>query len=204
MRAKTVILLAFGLALWTAGCVRPGDFVRPSWDFRQLGKTTYTEIVARFGRPNSERTNLESKQTVKTISYWYAGTISYGRPANDRIIEFHFVDLVLVGYKFASTFKEDDTNFDETKISEIKKGETTQAQVIRLMGQPTGESIFPLVQRKEKQNLVYWYQQRRNVQREGDWIGWSSEWRHYRKVLIVTVGENGVVTDVTFSESGKK
>ena len=54
-------------------------------------------------------------------------------------MSFHFWDGVLVGYDFLSAFDEDKTNFDDTRVSEMKKGETTEAQVVALFGPPGGK-----------------------------------------------------------------
>ena len=203
MRATTAVILTFGLTLWSAGCAGR-DFVRPSSDSLQLGKTTYTEIVARFGSPYREGTMLKNEQMVKTISYAYAtkmgeaAAVSGITPA--RATAFYFVDLVLVGHEFTSSFEKDQTNFDETKVTQIKKGETTQPQVISLIGPPTGNFMFPLVQRKDEKGLVYVYMQTRVEQ--APFV--PTKIKQYRKVLIVSVGEDGLVTDVTFNASGEK
>src|SRR5262245_42304770 len=163
MRAKTAVLLTYGLALCAAGCAAGRDFVRPSADSLQLGKTTYAEIVARFGSPYREGTMLKNEKTVKTIVYMYATKVGESAAVSGvtgaRATGFYFVDLVLVGHEFTSSFEKDHTNFDETNTTQIKKGETTEAQVIALMGQPTGNYMFPLVQQKDEKGLVYLYSQ---------------------------------------------
>ena len=190
------------VALLSAGCAGR-DFVRPSSDSLQVGKTTYAEIVARFGSPYHEGTMLKNEQIVKTISYAYSTKLGERSAVSGvtpvRAMGCYFVDLVLVGHEFTSSFEKDHTNFDETKITQIKKGETTQAQVIALVGQPTGSYIFPLVQRKDEKGLVYVYTQTRVEE-----IPFARKIKQYRKVLVVSVGENGVVTDVTFNASGEK
>jgi hypothetical protein len=203
MRARTAVLLMLGLALCAAGCAAGRDFVRPSSDSLQLGKTTYAEIVARFGSPYREGTMLKNEQTVKSTVYVYATrgeSAAISGVTGARATGFYFVDLVLVGHEFTSSFEKDHTNFDETRITQLKKGETTEAQVIGLMGQPTGNYMFPLVQRKDEKGLVYLYSQTRVEQAPFVPV----KIRQYRKVLVVSVGENGVVTDVTFNASGEK
>ena len=196
------VLMGVTVALLSAGCAGR-DFVRPSSDSLQVGKTTYAEIVARFGSPYREGTMLKNEQIVKTISYAYSTKLGERSAVSGvtpvRAMGFYFVDLVLVGHEFTSSFEKDHTNFDETKITQIKKGETTQAQVIALVGQPTGSYIFPLVQRKDERGLVYVYTQTRFEE-----IPFARKIKQYRKVLVVSVGENGVVTDVTFNASGEK
>ena len=146
---------------------------------------------------------LKNEQTVKTISYAYSTKLGESAAVSGvtpvRATGFYFVDLVLVGHEFLSSFEKDQTNFDETRITQIKKGETTQAQVIALMGQPTGSYMFPLVQRKDEKGLVYVYTQTRVEQ-----IPFARKIKQYRKVLVVSVGENGVVTEVAFNASGEK
>jgi hypothetical protein len=202
MRVKAAALLTLGLALWVAGCAGR-DFVRPSADSLRLGKTTYAEIVARFGSPYREGTMLKNEHIVKTISYAYSTKLGESPAVSGitpaRATGFYFVDLVLVGHEFTSSFEKDHTDFDETKITQIKKGETTKDQVIALIGQPTGTYIFPLVQRKDENGLVYLYSQTRVEP-----IPFAPKIKQYRKVLVVSVGENGVVTDVTFNASGEK
>src|SRR5712691_6068489 len=150
-------LSLMALAALLNGCAGR-DFVRPSADSLALGKTTYAEIVARYGSPSREGTMLKNEQTVKTITYAYAtkaGTPLVSGVTPARAAAFYFNDLVLVGHEFASSFQEDHTDFDETKVTRIKKGETTRAQVVELMGTPTGTYIFPLVQRRNDSGLVY-------------------------------------------------
>jgi hypothetical protein len=107
---------------------------------------------------------------------------------------------VLVGHVFSSSFEKDQTNFDETKLSKIKKGESTQTQVIELMGTPTGIFAFPLVRQKDQTGPVYFYEQTRVE--EAPFV--PRKIKTYRKALVVSVGENAVVTDVEFNASGEK
>ena len=111
----------------------------------------------------------------------------------------HDPDLILVGHDFTSSFQEDHSDFDETKVTRIKKGETTKAQVIELMGQPTGAYMFPLVQRQTDTGLVYVYTQTRVEN-----IPFARKIRTYRKALVVSVDESGVVSNVEFGASGEK
>lgn len=146
---------------------------------------------------------LKNQQMVKTSSYAYATTVgdeavvSGVTPA--RSTGFYFVDLLLVGHEFTSSFKRDNTDFDETRLTKIKEGETTTSQVIELMGPPHGYYIFPLVDRKQDTGLVYVY-----VQTRVEHIPFAPKIKQYRKALIVSVGEDGVVSKVSFDASGEK
>jgi len=201
-RFESVISLPLVVfALLLNGCAGR-DFVRPSADSFTLGKTTYAEVVARYGSPYREGTMLKNEQTVKTISYAYAtkaGTPLVSGVTPARVAAFYFNDLVLVGHEFTSSFREDHTDFDETKVTRIKKGETTKAQVIELMGPPTGTYLFPLVQRRTDSGLVYIYTQTRVEP-----IPFAPKIRQYRKVLVVSLGDDGIVSNVEFNASGEK
>ena len=199
--------MRFGEIVWIAlipllvwGCAGR-DFARATPDSLQLGKTTYAEIIARFGSPRREGTLLKNERTVKAITYAYAGggsaLVRGVTPA--RAQTFYFMDLVLVGHEFVSSFREDHTDFPEAKIGEIKKGETTEAQVVQLMGPPAGMFIFPLVRGANEKGLIYTYSQTRV-----EHIPFAPKIRSYHKALVVSVTGNGLVRDVQFSASGEK
>src|SRR5215813_1067912 len=198
MLLAMIVLLATSLV----GCAGR-DFVRPSSDSLVLGKTTYGEIIARFGSPYREGTMLKNEQTFKTITYAYASKVS-GPPLVSgvtpaRATAFYFSDLVLVGHEFTSSFQEDHSDFDETKVTRIKKGETTKTQVIELMGAPTGMYVYPLIQQRNDNGLVYVYSQTRVIP-----IPFAPKILNYRKALIVSIDGNGVVSSVDFNASGEK
>ena len=102
---------------------------------------------------------------------------------------------MLVGHGFSSSFRVDQTDFDESKVKEIKKGETTRKKVIELLGSPHGLHVYPLVDNLGHEVLVYGYGETRVV-------GFSAKF--YIKGFAVTVDSNDIVTDVKFGESGER
>ncbi len=135
---------------------------------------------------------LKNQHTLKVIVYGDIAPLIHKNLV--RRMSFSFADLVLVGHEFTSSFDHDATNFDETKIAQIKQGETTEAQVIALLGEPTGRVIFPFVGRDEK-GLTYLYAQFPR--------GWSSVEKH-EKSFVVLINEHGVVTQTQFRDTGEK
>ena len=111
-----------------------------------------------------------------------------------RALSFHFRDSILVGYEFVSSFKEDHTDFDEAKVSQIKMGETTVEGVKELLGNNCGEHRHPLVSGEAQRALVYGYSQ----------VKGSFKLKVYQKVLVVTIDSSGVVIDVNLRTSGEK
>jgi hypothetical protein len=93
------------------------------------------------------------------------------------------------------SYKDDLTDFDETKVAEIRKGDTKRAEVERLFGQAGGLYTYPLIKTKRENALVYLYSQTRSA---------PFSVKMYLKKLVVTVDETGTVTDVEFNTSGEK
>ncbi|MES9961034.1 MAG: hypothetical protein ABW089_11400 [Sedimenticola sp.] len=169
------------------------DFVRPDETSLRLNETTYQEILDRFGKPFNEGTQLKNEKNVKIISYAYA---SIGGKANSpgitpaRAASFYFSDDLLAGYEFISSYKMDNSDFDETRIEQLKKGETTREQVIALIGKPAGRYVHPLIKEKDGYAMIYAY---------GEAFGFE----FFMKQLTVSINDN-VVTDVEYTTSGKK
>ena len=105
------------------------------------------------------------------------------------------MDNILVGHEFTSSYKDDSTFFDDSKISQMKKGETNKAKVIGLFGDRFGEYIYPLLEKKDEKALVYLYHQTK---------GSAFNLKFYKKILIVTFDQNGIVSDVNLISSGQK
>jgi len=110
--------------------------VRPQADSLQLGTTTYDQVLQRYGDPRRTGTQVRNGETLKTVSYAYAVGTPFVDDVPARASGFYFLNGVLVGYEYLSSFREDKTDFDETKVQQIKKGETTRWRVIELFGQP--------------------------------------------------------------------
>jgi outer membrane protein assembly factor BamE (lipoprotein component of BamABCDE complex) len=92
-------------------------------------------------------------------------------------------------------------NFDENKLSEIKKGETTEAQLTAMFGEPQNRSV-----NSDGQVIVTWMYAEATVKGEsfipyaGAFMGGS---RSKMKSLTVTLRE-GTVTGFTYSGGGNE
>ncbi len=190
------------LVLAVTACAAGRDFVRPSPESLILGKTTYKEIFLKFGKPRREGTGIVQGQSVKTVEYGYSAWTGEQWKVEGvmavRAIAFAFVDDVLVSHVFSSSFSVDQTDFDESKVKEIKTGETTRKAVIELLGPPHGLRMYPLVDNPGHKALSYIYQQVRTRATR-----WSPR-KIYQKTIVVTVDSNDIVTDVKFAESGER
>lgn len=197
MRSARAWWVLVGMLLVAAGCAGK-DFARPAAESLVLGRTTYGEINGRFGSPYREGTLVKNGKTVRTAAYVYS-TVG-GEPVATGVtpargIDFFFLDEVLVGHQFASSFKIDHTDFDDQKAPGIKKGESTHGDVVSLLGAPSGVQIYPLVAGKDDTALVWTYVQVRTA---------GLSLKIYQKQLIVSVDPAGVVTDVQLTVSGER
>jgi hypothetical protein len=192
-----VRLLSVALLLAALGGCAGRDFTRPPADTLALGKTTEREIRQRFGDPYRQGTALRNGETMKSLTYAYAagaGSLAGGLTPS-RGIGFYFWSDVLVGHEFTSSFDEDKTDFDVTKVPQIRKGETTEATVTALLGPAPGGYIYPMIADKAAHALVYVYTQTR---------GTAFGLKNYQQMLVVTIAPSGSVSDVQLTTSGER
>jgi hypothetical protein len=183
------------LALLLTGCAGGRDIVRPQGDFLRLGATTYQEVLREFGEPLRTGISIHNGATIRTTGYATAVEPPSIGPVPERESGFYFLGNVLVGYDYSSSFAEDTTDFDETRVAQIRKGETSRERVLELFGRPGGACVYPMISRKEDTALVYRFS---GVTRR---MFVPGSVRMTRKLLIVSIGPDGIVTDVFFTES---
>jgi len=169
------------------------DSVRPSPGTVILGQTTHAEIVRRYGRPSNEETAFKNGADLKILLY----SLTELRPGGarggvipQRMIVFDLFGDVVVGYAWASSHLEDSTDFDETKRFRLTKGQATRAEVVALLGEPTGQYRYPLVTTRDGIGLVYLHQQTRIL----PGLKLVSE----TKSLVVVLDAGDIVTDLRF------
>lgn len=188
---------AVALSLLMAACAGT-DFVRPAETAFVLGSTTKQQVETQQGKPFQVDKLTINNEMLDSYSYAYA--TSSGESLVDgvtpaRAAGFFFLDDVLVGQDFISSFKEDSTDFDESRVSSILKDKTTKEEVITLLGKPSGNYIYPLVVNKEDAGLVYQYTQTK---------GSVFNTKVYQKLLVISINKGGIVTSVHFTSSGEK
>jgi hypothetical protein len=87
-----------------------------------------------MGPPVEEGTSSRNEAVLKNIKYHHWSGTGY-----ERAQLFFFVNDVLVGHSYSST-TDDSTNFDATRVNLIRKGESTDREVIALLGPFSGRS----------------------------------------------------------------
>lgn len=180
------------------GCAAGTNFEKLEINQLVYGSDTPESIRQKLGEPFQEGVVTKNDNQFKTMSYAYSstgGAATYKGVTAARSQGFYFYKNKLVGHEFTSSWAVDSTDFDESKVDEIKKGTTTIQQVIELLGKPGGEYVYPLAKNETEKAKSYIYNQTR---------GSAFSLKFYRKTLVVTYGENGIVTDVEYIESGNK
>lgn len=180
-----------------AGCAGGKEFTRPNADALVLGKTTEQEIRQHAGDPRRQGTVLRNGETLTTLSYAYALAVPYVDDVKTRAMGFYFLKGVLVGYDFTSSFDEDKTRFDDSKIGRIQRGQTRRQDVTALFGKPGGLYVYPLIKDKASLALVYYF-----IDSERHPFGATV--KQSRKLLVISVDGQGVVTDFEYTASEPK
>src|SRR6185503_7286045 len=99
---------------------------------------------ARFGEPKSTQT-IRAYDSRSVTVLQYSAVELHPEVAHARAALYSFHDGRLVGYSYSSSFSADNTDFDDSAADRLVKGQTTEEQVLVLLGRPTGRSIYPLV-----------------------------------------------------------
>jgi outer membrane protein assembly factor BamE (lipoprotein component of BamABCDE complex) len=175
------------------------NFVRPNSDTFKLGQTTYSQVVQQMGDPVRTGTVLRNGKQVNSITYVYA--ISGGDALEEgvipaRALAYYFHSDILVGHDFVSSFKPDNSNFDESKIGSIVKGQTTRLEVVQLMGKPTAAFIPPMVKQTSREAIGYAYTTTRGSVYTG--------FKVFRKALNISFDEKDVVSEIDYASSDNK
>ncbi|WP_145964065.1 hypothetical protein [Chromobacterium phragmitis] len=184
---------AFGLPFFYAAFA-------PEWlsisDGRHISALFVNIMV--MGAPQQRGESLKNEQTLQLNRYVYAstaGTARYPSVTPARSMVFSTFKDVLVGQEFNSSFAEDASEFDDAKISALQKGKTTKAEVIAMLGQPSGQAIYPIIKSKTGKGMIYAY---------SHVTGTVFNMKMYSKLLIVSLDEQDIVSDVEYTSSGDK
>jgi hypothetical protein len=163
------------------GCASSGkDFVRPDLDSFVLGQTTAGDVISRQGAPTSRvvRHSLNPAPsrpagelpvafrpasvpgTIETLTYRYSYSAAPGlllgpMKTASKQLALSFWNDRLVLYNFTSSFSAETANFNESSVQSFVPGQWTKSDVIRALGRPNGEAVYPLVAQNGTRMLSY-------------------------------------------------
>lgn len=179
-----------GVLALLSGCSAT-NFVRPANETLTLGKSTTADITKLVGPPTSRKDDVQMNgEKVQLMNYFHLeGASFWGLIVPQRSLTYTLFNDTMVGEEFNSTFDVEKTEFDGSKAAAIQKGKSTRADVIGLMGKPSGEVIYPIIKDKNGRGLVYAYTYAR-------FAGMLTSYNNY--LLVVTLDEQNIVTDVSY------
>jgi hypothetical protein len=180
-------------ALALAACANT-DFLRLEPQSLVLGKTTYADVVATMGTPKREGKVLKNGATLHSATYSHTPPV--GKPVRANLVparaqSLYFHDGRLVGHEFVSTWADDSTDFDTSRLAEIVKGKTKRAEVYRLLGEPSGYAVYPMIRALKGEAAIYLFAYETHTG--------VMNLKSHRKALVVTFDEHGVVTEVDYT-----
>jgi hypothetical protein len=97
------------------------------------------DIIHWLGKPYKENNVTKNGKQIKLITYCEVGAIGSSDTTNvipSRIRGFYFYENRLIGYDYASSWKKDNTDFNDLLIDQIKKGKSSFKDVTKLFGHP--------------------------------------------------------------------
>ena len=187
-------VFVFIIAAFTA-CKSGEQMTRPAETSFEPGRTKITEIIVQYGKPEYEYARVFNENPVTQYVYtlaktpytvfFYPEAIPVSVPV--RLMTFNFCNDVLVGYLYTSSFKDDNTDFDETKAGLIKVNVTQEKELIMIMGRPSGRSIYPVAAQDET-IITYSYGESRASGENRQTV------KRYEKILTVRLDRAGTVT----------
>lgn len=143
-----------------------GSITRPTSAEFVLGVTTKEYCLDRFGDTSARDIiyldgGTQDAGDVTSLAYFgrwrlFANSVRSGVTTR-RYLGLQFNNGLLLKYRFLSTYKEDSTDFDETKAEKIEKGKTTLGEVLELLGEPSGMAAYPSAKHKGDTRLLYEY-----------------------------------------------
>jgi hypothetical protein len=187
MKLIRIVCCAVALII-ISGCAAP-SFVKPAADKLTLGKSTSEDIIKAVGEQPLIDSEVNAEK-VQFIRYFhYENPTFWGVVTKRRDLNYTLFNNVMVGAEYDSTYSGEDTEFDTSKVTSISKGKSTRAEVIALLGKPSGEILYPLVTDKKGSGIVYSY----TYSRFAGLFTTSTA-----NLLVVSLNKEDVVSNISF------
>ena len=123
----------------------------------RLGVSSIEDVKSHLsgGRQVEDDITINGK-TIHYLNFAHVkSAMFFGMEAPTRYLTYLFYDGKLVGIEKSSRFDEDSTKFDIDKAKTIKDG-VTREQIVSLLGQPSGEFIYPIAKNPGDTGIAYY------------------------------------------------
>jgi len=164
-------------ALLCASCVATTgrEFARPTEQSIALGTSNSAQIRTTYGEPYEQNTETVSREatagaaspfdaapmegTVVLYTYFLRESQApiNGGGSTVKWVDFVFLNDKLYVYNYVSNFQSGSTQFDESKLAQLKKKKSTKQDVVSLLGEPGGRAIYPFVLLPGTEKYLYKY-----------------------------------------------
>jgi outer membrane protein assembly factor BamE (lipoprotein component of BamABCDE complex) len=132
------------------------------------GKTSKEDVAKAVGplptmqmytaKKDAADKELANPMVVEYASYYFSDNLAPAAKTGlraSRHLAVNFIDAKLVNYRLSNNFKDEGTDFDETKVGAVSKG-MAEADVIAILGQPSGRSVYPFTREINGTALQYY------------------------------------------------
>jgi len=206
MRLTTLSTIA-AAAILSVGCTTQFGTQFNSTSAKQLkpGVSTRDELVSKVGpivkpeivtiKKDFGDKELANPVIVEFASYYFSDTQAPTSKADiraSRNASFMLTDSKVMSYRVSSTFTNESTDFDESKIAAIRKGITTESEAVALLGEPSGRALYPFA-KDVGGSSISWYNLSFN----------KATNKIHSKLYVVYLDANHVVSDFDLKISEK-
>ena len=187
-------LIGIALVLLAGGCANVGTNFDPTKARNlDLGSMHDTEFRAAFGDPRTDIKQSSNDGSFEEVTYMYAHADLSNAQARQLNLEFR--DGLLNAFNYLSSFDEDKTTADTQKMESIKKGVSTKADVLAILGPPGGKVKSPT------QMTDFVKYDKPGVAEMWCWAAFGSvstfgDHSTSSTVIVVSFDKNGVATDI--------
>lgn len=191
-------LLSAGLILSLTACATQfgTDFNSKGMMAFTPGVTTRAEALSVVSTVplRSETVTLKKDQDEKELpqplvaeqrTYYYRDVRAQGTSIDKEAKRYAWLTIAkdkVISYSVSSTFPDDSTDFNENGAKQLLKGTSTHADVMRIMGSPSGKAVYPAAREPDGDR---WYYR----------VRWWADNKMNSKYLRVDFNKAGVVTD---------
>ena len=172
------------------GCTSGYKFNYERYADLDIYKVKNTEYRNIFGKP-FEVSDMYASGNKYEIVWYHYGYHPFGGNLFTRNLLLEFRSEELNGYLYASSFADDKTVADLTKMGNIKIGVSTKDDITSLLGKPYGKALCPSQLGDFKDNCA-------NAKEIWEWYAFKFGYTNKlieKKYIIIMFGEDGKVAD---------
>jgi len=191
MKSKSSLLILIVALSIFSGCFTGREFRYERFTDLDLHKVKKSEYAGIFGQP-FKITDMYAGGDKYQIVWYNAGYRPFIGNLSVRNLFLEFKNEELNGYMYVSSFTEDKTVVDISKVENVKIGVSTKEDVISVLGKPYGKVFCPSQLPDFKDNCT-------KPKEVWEWFMFQHGFANRlveKKYVLVMFGEDGKVIDL--------